>query len=58
VEIDNATYLIDTFVGYHRDDAKIMCESMNMTLLSFEGDEQKWISVNRWLLENGMHNLK
>ena len=26
-------------------------------MISFEGDEQKWYSVNRWLYENGMQQL-
>jgi hypothetical protein len=54
VDIDNTTYFID-ITGIHRDDAKSVCESVNMTMISFEGDEQKWYSVNRWLNENGTH---
>jgi hypothetical protein len=53
VEIDNATYYIDALSGYKRDEAKMTCESMNMTMISFEGDEQKWRSVNRWLADSG-----
>jgi hypothetical protein len=30
VEIDNATYLIDTLTGHRREDAKEMCENMNI----------------------------
>jgi hypothetical protein len=52
VEIDNATYYIGTF-GYSRDEAKMACESMNMTMISFEGDEQKWRSINIWIRDNG-----
>jgi hypothetical protein len=54
VEIDNATYYIDAVNGYSRDEAKMVCESVNMTMISFEGDEQKWSSVNRWLIDNGI----
>jgi hypothetical protein len=55
VEINNATYYIDALPesGYSRDEAKKVCESVNMTMISFEGDEQKWRSVNRWLRDNG-----
>jgi hypothetical protein len=54
VEIDNATYLIDTLTGYTRDDAKIMCENLNMTMVTFEdADQQKWSSINSWLNFNG-----
>jgi hypothetical protein len=56
IEIDNKTYYID-ITGIHRDDSKTVCESVNMTMISFEGDEQKWYSVNRWLYENGMQQL-
>jgi hypothetical protein len=52
-DIDNATYYIDTLTGYSRDEAKMACESLNMTMISFEGDEQKWRSVNRWLSDSG-----
>jgi len=53
VEINNQTYYIDTVIAYLRDDAKTICESVNMALLSFEGDQQKWLAVNNWILENG-----
>jgi hypothetical protein len=56
VEIDNATYYIDAVTGYSRDEAKMACDSMNMSMISFEGDEQKWSSVNRWLIANGTHS--
>jgi hypothetical protein len=57
VEIDNVTYFIDGFTGYKRDDAKIVCESMNMTMISFEGDEQKWQAVNKWLSVSGITKI-
>jgi hypothetical protein len=41
VEINNATYLIDAASGYRREEAKKMCESMNMTMVTFEGDSTK-----------------
>jgi hypothetical protein len=53
VEIANATYFIDTITGFHRDDAKTMCATMDMTLISFEADEQKWRAVTTWLNDNG-----
>jgi hypothetical protein len=52
VEIDNATYYIDALSGYTRDEAKMTCKSMNMTMISFEGDEQKWRSINGWLADS------
>jgi hypothetical protein len=54
VLIDNKTYFIDMQQLYFRDDSKITCESMNMTLIRFEGDQQKWIAVNDWIVSNGM----
>jgi hypothetical protein len=54
VEIDNATYYMDAFTGYSRDEAKMVCESVNMTMISFEGDEQKWLAVNSYVNNSGM----
>lgn len=57
--IDDATYFVGANANVHRDDGKILCESMNMTLISFESDAQKWRSVNTWLSDNGtMHISK
>jgi hypothetical protein len=53
VEIDNATYYIDALTGYSRDEAKLLCESVNMTMISFEGDEQKWRAVNSYVSNSG-----
>jgi hypothetical protein len=53
VVIDNATYFIDTATGFRRDNAKLACESLKMTLISFEGDRQKWDAINFWLLGHG-----
>jgi hypothetical protein len=54
VQIDNVTYYIDTLARYKRDEAKMVCESVNMTMISFEGDELKWRSVNSWLADSGI----
>jgi hypothetical protein len=58
VLIDNATYYIDAFVGYSRDEAKMVCESVNMTMISFEGDEQKWRAVNTYVSNYGIRFKK
>lgn len=53
MEIDNSIYFIFADnLGYHREPAKVVYESMNMTMISFEGDEQKWRSINKWTSEN------
>ena len=54
MEIDNKTYFIDVEQLYYREDAKSMCGSMNMKLIRFEGDQQKWIAINDWIVSNGM----
>jgi hypothetical protein len=53
--IDNATYLIDTIFPLTRDEAKTVCGYENMTLVSFEGSEQKWNSINNWLHTHGIN---
>lgn len=47
MEIDNATYYIDGMSKSHRDDTKAICESLDMTLVNFEGGGQKWRSINQ-----------
>jgi len=44
---------MDMTTGFRRENAKVACESLKMTLISFEGDRQKWDAINSWLLENG-----
>jgi hypothetical protein len=52
-EIDGVTYLFDTLTGFRHDEAKRMCESNGMTLLTFEGGEKKWNSINNYLVGHG-----
>lgn len=54
VDIDNATYFFEIVTGFHhRDDAKTTCESLNMTMIRFEGEEQKWLAIKEYLTKNG-----
>jgi hypothetical protein len=53
VDIDNATYYFDPIAGFYRDEAKVACDARNMTLVSFENDNQKWISISKFILVNG-----
>jgi len=48
IDINGTIYYINTFVGYHREEAKIECEAQNMTMVRFE-TEDKWYSITRWL---------
>jgi hypothetical protein len=52
VNIDNNTFFLNTS-GTLRDDSKRMYESLNMPMISIEGDLHKWRTVNKWLKENG-----
>jgi hypothetical protein len=53
VIIGNATYFIDMVTGFYRDDAKKACESLNMTMIRFEDEEWKWLSIKEYLTKNG-----
>lgn len=53
VEIENSTYYLDTTSGLHRDKAKTVCESVNMTMINFGNDGEKWQTVFKWVSENG-----
>jgi hypothetical protein len=53
VIIDNATYFMDMVTGFHREDAKTTCESLNMTMIRFEGEEQKWLAIKKYFTEEG-----
>jgi hypothetical protein len=56
-EIDGVTYYIHKSVtGLNRSNAEYICrtEANNMTMISFEDDEQKWMKVKRYLASTGI----
>jgi hypothetical protein len=55
VEINGTTFYIDVNEnGFSREEAMALCDTQNMTLLSFENATEKWENVNGWLEINGM----
>jgi hypothetical protein len=48
VDINGTSFFIDIHSGYYRDEAKAMCESLNMTMVTFD-TEEKWMNVMAWL---------
>lgn len=55
-EVNGTSMYIDANpTGYSRDEAIALCNSLNMTLLSFENDTEKWENVNYFLDINGMY---
>jgi hypothetical protein len=57
VEINGTTFYINVNAnGFSREEAIALCNTQNMTLLSFENATEKWENVNNWLEINGMRN--
>jgi hypothetical protein len=52
VEIGGDTYYIDTATVNFRDEASALCQSMNMSLVTFE-DPEKWNNMVLWIFING-----
>jgi hypothetical protein len=54
VVIDGVSYFIFySTTGLDRQLATSVCDEKNTTLISFEGDEDKWRTVNEWLMLTG-----
>jgi hypothetical protein len=52
VEIGGDTYYIDTSLVLHHDESSALCQSMNMSLVTFE-DPEKWNNMVLWIFING-----
>jgi hypothetical protein len=52
-DIGGDTYYIDTATVLHHDESSALCQSMNMSLVTFE-DPEKWNNMVLWLFKNGI----
>jgi len=55
VDINGTTYFIDSVNYLYRYEAKAQCESMNMTLATFDTKE-KWNNMMTWIENTGQYN--
>lgn len=52
IDINGTSFFIDTINSYLRDEAKTLCESIDMTMVTFD-TEEKWTNVMTWLQNSG-----
>jgi len=60
VKIDGVSYYIyDGPTGNNRETADYICRTeANMTMISFEGDQQKWTKITEYLISTGIISSK